>query len=103
MSGFKLVPYKMNFGRSAWQEISYYRKQRAAIVANAQSLLDTANSSLFGALQNQVSGAANNAAQVALDRVNALAQATKNNINTQIDQAQSVLNTTSGSSVNTVA
>jgi hypothetical protein len=102
MSGFKLVPYKMNFGRTAWQDIKYYRAQRAAIVANAQSLLETGASSLFGALQNQVSGSANNTAQVALDRINALAQATKNNVNTQINQAQSLLNNT-GSSVNTIA
>ena len=105
MSGFRLVPYKMTYGRSAWQDVNYYRRQRAAIVANAQSLLDTANSSLFGALQNQVSGAANNAAQAALDRVNALALATKDTVNKQIDQAQSLLGSTtgSGSSVNTIA
>jgi hypothetical protein len=101
MSGFKLVPYTLTFGRTPWQEIKYYRAQRAAIVANAQGLLDTANTSLFGALQNQVTGSANNAAQVALDRINALAQATQNNVNSQIDQAQSLFST--GSSVNTVA
>jgi hypothetical protein len=103
MSGFKLVPYKLTFGRTAWQEMNYYRKQRAAIAANAQSLLDTANSSLFGALQNQASGEANNAARVALDRINALAQATKANVNSQLDQVQSMLNASTGSSVNTVA
>jgi hypothetical protein len=103
MSGFRLVPYRLHFGRSAWQEVNYYRAQRAAIVANAQALLDTASSSLFGALQNQASGAANNAAQVALDRINALAQATKTKVTSQIDQAQAVLNASKGSSVNTVA
>jgi len=101
MSGFKLVPYTLTFGRNAWQEIKYYRAQRAAIAANAQALLDTANTSLFGALQNQATGSANNAAKVALDRINALAQATQNNVNSQIDQAQSLFST--GSSVNTVA
>ncbi len=103
MSGFRLVPYKTNLSRSAWQEIKYYRAQRAAIAANAQSLLDTGTSSLFGALQNQVSGSVNNTAQVALDRVNALAQATKTNVTSQIDQAQSLLNAGTGSSVNTTA
>jgi hypothetical protein len=103
MSGFHLVPYQMTFGRSAWQDIKYYRAQRAAIVADAQSLLDTGSSSLFGALQNQVSGAANNAAQVALNRINALAQATQTNVNSQISQAQTLLSASSGSSVNTVA
>ena len=58
MSGFKLVPYGMNFGRTAWQDIQYYRAQRAAIVSDAQSLMDTASSAIETALQNQVSGAA---------------------------------------------
>jgi hypothetical protein len=103
MSGFKLVPYKLHFGRTSWQEIKYYRKQRAAMVSNAQSLMSTASTSLFGALQNQVSGSANNAAQVALDRINALAKATQTNVNSQIDQAQSLLSASKGTSVNTTA
>jgi hypothetical protein len=102
MSGFHLVGYKMTFGRTAWQEMKYYRAQRAAMVQDAQSLMDTASSSIASALQNQVSGAANNAAQAALDRINVLAQATQTNVNKQIDQAQSLLGS-SGSSVNTVA
>jgi len=108
MSGFKLVPYGMNFGRTAWQDIQYYRAQRAAIVSDAQSLMDTASSAIETALQNQVSGAANNTAQIALDRINALAQSTSNNVSSQIDQAQSLLDAANGtssssSSVNTVA
>jgi len=107
MSGFTLVPYRMTFGRTAWQEMQYYRAQRAAIVADGQSLMDT-SSSLFSALQNQASGSANNAAQVALDRINALAQSTSDNVNSQLSQVQSLLDSangisSSGSSVNTVA
>jgi hypothetical protein len=102
MSGFHLVGYKLTFGRTAWQEMKYYRAQRAAMVQDAQSLMDTASSSIASALQNQVSGAANNAAQAALDRINVLAQATQATVNKQIDQAQSLLGS-SGSSVNTVA
>lgn len=102
MSGFTLVPYKVTFGRTAWEEIKYYRAQRASIVADAQSLMTTASSSIATALQNQVSGSANNTAQVALDRINALAQATSDNVNRQNDQAQALLNASTGS-VNTVA
>ena len=103
MSGFKLVPFKMTLGRTAWQEMNYYRQQRAAIVANAQSLMATASSAIETSLQNQVSGAANNTAKIALNRIKAQAQSTKNKVNSQISQAQSLLKTTTGSSVNTVA
>ena len=103
MSGFHLVSFKMTFGRTAWQEMQYYRGQRAQMAQDAQSLMNTASSAIQTALQNQVSGAANNAAQAALDRINVLAQATKNNVNSQIDQVQSLLNASNGSSVNTVA
>ena len=102
MSGSHLVPYKMTFGRTAWQDMQYYRAQRVQMAQDAQSLMDTASSAIQTALQNQVSGAANNAAQAALDRIHALAQATSTNVNKQISQAQSLLNASSGSSVNKV-
>ena len=54
MSGFHLVAYKMTFGRTAWQDMQYYRAQRAQMVQDAQSLMDTASSAIQTALQNQI-------------------------------------------------
>jgi hypothetical protein len=107
MPGFHLVPLRMNFGRTAWQDIQYYRAQRAQFVQDSIALMGTASSSIESALQNQLSGSVNNAAQVALNRLNALQAASSSSQDSQLQSILSQLNasstSTSGSTVNTVA
>jgi hypothetical protein len=81
MSGFHLIPFRFGRQRSAWQELQYYRAQRAQFVQDAMSITQTLAASFEVALQNKISGAANNAAQAALDRINALRKATAANVN----------------------
>ena len=107
MSGFHLVPLRLKFGRSAWGDLQHYRAQRAAFVQDSISLMNSAASSIQTALQNQSTGAATNAAQSAVDRLNAL-QAAQNSSSTDLQSILSQVgasssSSTTGSTVNTTA
>ncbi len=75
MSGFQLVPFRFQTQRTAWQDIQYYRAQRARMMQDAQSSLDAANAVFHSAQQNLIGGMTNIAQQRALDRLQAELQA----------------------------
>jgi hypothetical protein len=81
--------------RSAWQDMEYHRQKRAEYAAQDQANMDAMNAAMSGALQNQISVSSTNAAQQALDRVKAAAQAKVDANNKQIDDAQNLLDQTS--------
>lgn len=83
--------------RSAYQDIEYHRQKRAEFAAQDQANMDAMNTAMSSALQNQISTSATNAAQQALDRVKAAAQAKIDANTKQIDDAQSLVDQTAKS------
>ncbi len=80
MSGFRLIPFRFGGQRSAWQELQFYRAQRARMMQDAQSGLDAANNAFFSAQQNLIGGITGIAQQRAIDRVKGELQAKLNSI-----------------------
>ncbi len=56
MSGFHLIPFRFQTQRTAWQDMQYYRAQRAQMMQDAQSSLDAANAAFHTAQQNLIGG-----------------------------------------------
>lgn len=80
--------------RSAWQDMEYHRARRAEGLKQDQANMEAVNSAMANALQNRISQASNLAAEAALKRVKAAAQAKLDARNKQIDDAQKLIATT---------
>jgi hypothetical protein len=89
--------------KSAWREMQDRRQQRAKFIQSDLDNMDAVNTSMSSALQNNITGAATNAAQAALTRVQAKAKTTSDTITRQIDAAQSVLNQAQAGSTSVVS
>src|SRR5690348_6631903 len=92
---------------SAWQDLQQRRQRRAAAIQQQLDRMNSINTALTSAHQDQISGAASNAAHAALSRVQAEGKAKSAEITKQIDNAQSVLDAaksaTGSTTVDTVA
>ena len=76
---------------SAWQDLQHRRERRSAAIKQHLDMMDAISGALSNALQNNISGIANNAGQAALKRVQAEGKAKSAEVVKQIDSAQSVL------------
>jgi len=80
--------------QTAWQDMQHRRERRAAAIKQHLDMMDGINTAVSNALQNNISGMSSNAAQAALQRVQADAKAKSAELTKQIDSAQSVLDQT---------
>src|SRR4051794_24508328 len=80
--------------RSAWQDMEYHRARRAEGLQQDQANMEAVNSAMSNALQNRISQSSNNAAEAALKRVKAAAQAKLDAGTKQIDNVQKLIDTT---------
>src|SRR4051812_25240948 len=94
MSGVTFKHFQWLSTRSAWQDMEYHRQKRAEGLAQDQANMDAVNNAMATALQNKISQASNNAAQAALTRLKAAANAKLAATTKQIDDAQNLINTT---------
>ena len=83
--------------RSAWQDMEYHRIRRAAAMKEDQANMDLINSAMSNALQNNITGASNNAANAALKRIQAAAKAKNAETIKALDKAQSLVDKTKAS------
>jgi hypothetical protein len=82
MSGFHLIPFRFQTQRTAWQDLQYYRAQRASMMQDAQASLDAVNAAFHAAQQNLIGGITTIAQQRAIDRVQAELQAKLKSVQT---------------------
>lgn len=94
--------------RSAWQQLQSERAGFAKANSNFENNVNNANVTIFAALNDQISGSANNAAKAAVKRIQAAAKAASDANSKKLQQAQDLLsqtqsglNTSSGSSSTT--
>ncbi len=83
--------------RSAWQDIEYHRALRAEAMKQDLANMDLINSAMSTALQNNITGATNNAANAALKRIQAATKAKSAETIKQLDNAQSLVDKTKAS------
>jgi sensor histidine kinase regulating citrate/malate metabolism len=93
--GFRRISWVKT--RSAWQDMQYHRKRRAAAIKRHTAMMDAINAAFSAAQQNKISGMANNAAQAALKRVQALGQTKLDEMTKKIESAQSLVDQTQSS------
>jgi hypothetical protein len=89
--------------KSAWQDMQEHRMRRADAIERHTAMMVSVNRAFFGAQQNKISGMANNAAQAALKRVQALGQAKAAEMTKQIDEAQKLVDNTQPTSSSSTA
>jgi hypothetical protein len=92
MSAIQTHRFNWRPRKSAWQDMHDRRAKRAEAIQKDLATMDTVNMSMSNALQNRITGAASNAAQAALVRLQNSAKASSELMTKQIDAAQSVLN-----------
>ena len=89
-----LTGFRWLSNRSAWQDMEYHRARRAEGLKQDQASMEAVNSAMSNALQNRITQSSNNAAEAALKRVKAAAQAKLDASTKQIDDAQRLIDTT---------
>jgi hypothetical protein len=96
MSNYQFQVKHFNFisRPSAWQAMQQQHARMAKISSDFQDASSSASSTMFGAIDDQVSGLATNAAQAALTRVQAEVQAKADASTKQLDDAQSLIDQT---------
>jgi hypothetical protein len=90
---------KMNWlpARSAWNDMEYYRVRRAAMAQQDLANMDSVNSAMATAMQTNITGASNNAANAALKRIQAVAKAKNAATIKQLDNAERLITQTKAS------
>jgi hypothetical protein len=89
--------------KSAWQDMQDHRARRAEAIKRNTAMMDGIAAAMSDAQQNYISGMSNNAAQAALKRVQALGQAKVAEMTKQIENAQSLVDSTQPASSNGTA